>query len=763
MDGYIDYGEPLPTIDENLLLHEEAKILLAVCRELKSIVTVVELRHASRRGQPEDIIVVDFGDGTVSSRSASGVDVIERLALIYSPRIDENLPPYEVRALRRDFPITSHQNHVLAGEPASLCLYFEPWSALERTWTPHSHLRRISWWLRETSKGTLHREDQPVEPIYFSSREKLILPPDFGKTVSCAADESLNISELSFDENSGKAFYEGTFTKSSEGAKGAESIILNLPNIKSDVIENIPRSLGELDSQFQRKGASVIDEIRKQISRNPPLEISPARAGESRSTFIVLNIPRIRDLNSHIERFDSYGFLATVDLATIGISSGVLFKEPDSNKVYKDTAINSSAMAGEADDWKLIPIHPIDMKFRITPDFARIASGLSNDESMFRGVLAGVGALGSSLADTWSKEAWGEWTYIDDDTIEPHNIIRHLARDFHVGLPKVDVVKHLTDMNYAANQRSTLVVNGKINSQNNPAIQDAIRQSDLLIDVTTTLEAPRDLSNYPNTPRMASVFITPSGRDSVVLFEDNEKKIRLSALEAQYYRAILNEHWGDFHLAGNSRNLWVGAGCRDVSFILSHELIQLHAAILSKQVRQISKRPSSSINIWISDNDTGSVQAVSIPTHAVITKSCDDWSVRWDEGLQEKITNLRLQNLPNETGGILLGYLDQKLKLIYVVDASNASADSVCKPSSFIRGEAGVLESVEAAEKRTAGIVSYIGEWHSHPSNISPTPSELDIKLLATQAEKMGLDGLPCLMIIVGADGEISCSLSQAY
>lgn len=39
-----------------------------------------------------------------------------------------------------------------------------------------------------------------------------------------------------------------------------------------------------------------------------------------------------------------------------------------------------------------------------------------------------------------------------------------------------------------------------------------------------------------------------------------------------------------------------------------------------------------------------------------------------DEGLVKKIRALRTQGLPNETGGILLGYYDFNVKAIVIVD-----------------------------------------------------------------------------------------------
>ena len=85
----------------------------------------------------------------------------------------------ELLALRRDFPVLSHQNHGPLGGPADLCLYFEPPASVSRTWTPQNFLRRIQWWLEQSAKGALHAADQPVEQLFFVTGRELVLPWNF--------------------------------------------------------------------------------------------------------------------------------------------------------------------------------------------------------------------------------------------------------------------------------------------------------------------------------------------------------------------------------------------------------------------------------------------------------------------------------------------------------------------------------------------------------------------------------------------------------
>jgi integrative and conjugative element protein (TIGR02256 family) len=107
---------------------------------------------------------------------------------------------------------------------------------------------------------------------------------------------------------------------------------------------------------------------------------------------------------------------------------------------------------------------------------------------------------------------------------------------------------------------------------------------------------------------------------------------------------------------------------------------------------------------------------------------------------------------------MLLGVTDTKSMTILMVDALSAPVDSQASPCHFIRGKEGQQEALEACHQRTANIVDYIGEWHSHPRGCPSTPSQDDRNLLASLTRKMSADGLPMLMVIV-AEGSIGFNL----
>ncbi|WP_157660684.1 Mov34/MPN/PAD-1 family protein [Burkholderia ubonensis] len=750
-----------------MLMHEESRRLLAACQQHPAF-DVVELLRLEGNETPGQVlqavdgIVVECCDGTVPSRNAAGIKNRERLLLLHGPELS---PPHDVRTLRTDFPATAHQNVVPDGEPSSLCLYFEPWSSVERSWTPAKHLQRILWWLRETALGTLHRSDQPLERLHFVSPYQIVLPADFGERAATHA-EVLHLARA-WSRTDGTVLRGMLQPKGAGQAQnedtGLDTLVVTAPQMVPTRIERYPATLGALHDQLVRYGSELLSPLVDAAKRAAPSTGLRIQDRNAKHTLLLLHVPLARSKTDVPERIDVSGFIVhDATLAQLGIACGAYIDGKD-GKAYESRNLGlpgSTAIAAQNDDaWRHLRVEPADVRVVFSLNDARRASGISVEGAEFLGVLAGVGALGSCMAELWSREGWGNWSYIDDDILHAHNIVRHVGKDQHIGWSKVDAMLDVVVRNWPT-ARKPKAIAAKVNDFANQEVMDAVSAASLVVDATTTLEVPRDLSDRDAMPRMASAFLTPSGQGSVLLLEDTARKIRLSSLEAQYYRAILNCAWGASHLVGHQGSYWVGAGCRDLSGVLSQEVVQLHGATLARQIRLLSGRPEAQIRVWSMHKDSGALAADVVRAEASLHSHLGEWSVIWDEGLERKLRDIRTGGLPKETGGVILGYIDQKRKAIHIVDVLSAPSDSDASQTGFTRGAAGVKEAIEHASMLTANIVGYLGEWHSHPRHSSATPSIADAALLAYLAETLTMDGVPALMVIVG-ETDISISLGE--
>ncbi|STR45167.1 Mov34/MPN/PAD-1 family protein [Iodobacter fluviatilis] len=767
---YYSLGDVLPDLDPNKLEYEDSRRLLAACFRHPAF-EVVELRRIERQSAVGDTtnvidgIVVECCDGTVPSRNAVGIKNREPLLLLHGSDL---LTHHEVLALRAQFPITPHQNSVPYGAPSSLCLYFEPWSAVARTWTPATHLQRILWWLRETALGTLHRSDQPLERLHFVSPFQIVLPADF----ATRAEMHSEILQLAVARSrSNGTILRGEFESKEDvtvqgDSTGLDTLLVTLPAIVSVQIERYPVTLGALHDQLIRYGSELFSPLVEAAKKVLPTSGLPSQSAHAKNTLLLLRVPMARSANTEPERIDVSGFIVRdADLAQLGIACGAYFDGRD-GRVYLNNEAQIAAIAALAgistesiDAWRGLAIEPVDVRCTFSATDARHASGIGNQGTDFKGVLAGLGALGSTMAELWHREGWGNWSYIDDDILHAHNIVRHIGKDLHIGWAKVDVAVNMAELSWPTGTKPK-AISAKVTDFENIEVCNALSSASLLVDATTTLEAPRDLSEQIDRPRAVSVFLTPSGRDSVLLLENSDKSICLSSLEAQYYRAILQRDWGPSHLDGHQGSYWVGAGCRDLSAVLSLEVIQLHGAMLARQVRFLTALPEAQIRVWSMDDATGALAVDNV----LVEKSREDvfgkWRVIWDDGLLKKLREFREISLPNETGGVVLGYFDQKRKAIHVVDVLPAPTDSEENGTTFVRGAHGLKDALERSALLTANIVGYLGEWHSHPKFASARPSSEDVKLLTYLANTMAMDDVPVLMIIVG-ENDVTISFGE--
>jgi len=156
------------------------------------------------------------------------------------------------------------------------------------------------------------------------------------------------------------------------------------------------------------------------------------------------------------------------------------------------------------------------------------------------------------------------------------------------------------------------------------------------------------------------------------------------------------------------------------------------------------------IRVWQRDPVRGAVGVhdVSVLPERRITLGDLDLSI--DDGVEQQLRDMRREGFPNETGGILLGYYDFNVNAVVIVAGLPSPPDSEASRDSFKRGIAGLAEAVKEASARTAGVVNYIGEWHSHPPGYGASPSRRDLVQLVHLALSMADDGLPAVQLIVG-------------
>lgn len=714
-------------------------IFLAAQRN-RDFTVVGLLKRAPGTGRALEIIVVDAESDRVPPDNPPGILYRERLAICVP---DDSRQLLEVLALRRDFPVMIHQNQGVVGAPASLCLYFEPATVVLRTWTAPKFLRRIQWWLESSARGELHPSDQPVEHLFFSSRYELVLPWNFAELRKCGENKLLFHSTPERVDG-GITFFVNAKTPNNSEVRNSEVRVacfeFTLPPVVHGFIEQNPSDLGSLIDFLTQRGVDLRARLQPEIAGR--VGTSGADRSEDESfTIVLLHVPVVRTAGGPVERTTHRAFAMVLGALGLGEKLGALFEHR--GKLY-----NASGILGktESSDWRQQLVMTMEVLHGNSAEAARAQSGIK--EAGPTGVLIGAGTLGSALLNFWGRGGWGDWTVVDNDHIKPHNLSRHIAYSEAVGYPKATVVKVMHDRFANGATKVAEVVADALRIADD-VVAKPLAAAQLVVDASATLEYPRLASSVEGIGRHMSVFLTPNGNSSVLLAEDAKREHRLRTLEAQYYRAVVNNSWGSAHLKGLS-NFRSGASCRDISVVMPYSRVMTHASTLSEQVQYAITVPSALIRIWSRNPESGTVTFHDEPVHSERSLDFGNLVVYYDEGVEKRLIELRNAALPKETGGVLLGYFDLPLKTVCVVDCVAAPADSKATEVGFERGTDGLYALIEEVSRRTVGVVGYIGEWHSHPMGHTATASKDDIIQLVHLAQSMADDGLPAVQLIVG-------------
>jgi hypothetical protein len=728
--------------DPEQLTLPRARALVAAVRDAGDFTLVQLLSHTVPGVPPIEVLVVDVQCDGVPSRNPAGIQYRERLAL-YVPEDPGAL--VEVFALRKSFPVLMHQNHGTRDGSASLCLYFEPTRTVTRTWTPQRFLRRIQWWLEQSAKGELHPADQPVEHLFFASKYELVLPWNLDALRSTAGVK-MAVTRSKARPDGGRTFFLRPVGDGGNEPAGSASLIeLTLPPVVQGFVERDPGTLGGLADMLSQRGVQLLPPLIAALSDGVGSAGVPAGTAES-FVVIVVHIPLVREAGGAVQQVSRRAFLVLGGVRELGVKTGALYLL---DKKYFAELQGSVLARAPATEWKSEPIFPMSVLQFPDSGAARRQSNVHVEGP--RGALVGAGSLGSAMLNLWTRAGWGHWSVIDKDHVKPHNLVRHTAFSQHIGELKCDVVSELCG---AATEGAATVtaIRGDACDAGASAVKEALMTGTLVVDASAALEYPRQASFQDALPRHVTVFVTPAGNGAVLMFEDKARSMRLRTLEAQYYRALIRQAWGERHLEGNLGTYWSGASCRDISVAMPYSRIAVHASTLAEQVMFLAQSDEACIRVWERDPGTGGVSVHDVMPTTERRLDFGDLAVFYDDGLAAYLKALRLAALPNETGGVLLGYHDFNVGAIVLVDALPAPSDSHASPGSFERGTSGLTKAVQDASARTAGIVSYVGEWHSHPRGHSAKPSRDDLIQLAELSLGMHDDGLPALQLIVGED-----------
>lgn len=680
-------------------------------------------------------VVIDV-DVEVGQIAVVDIRRTERLAIGFGAA-DSDWP--QALSLRPDFPRDLiHLMVVPVSDPVALCLSEETWSEARRRWTPAGYIRLIRRWLIDTAEGVLHRDEQIVEPFMPIAAARAIVPAATFATANVG--RLMSGARIAGSAEEGRPVYRFEFDNGTDSPAFIATVMSTAPRLHG-VLHRPPLSLAELLALFEEGdpgfNTRFDDAVRSWLNR------PGVRAAH---LLLLIQAPMLRVEGGEVERIDHWGFLLHKDVREVGIALDL----------WTEAAGNAGPVhfgRKEGPYGVDVAVEPVNVTMALDAGSAAAYNG--REPSGQRIAAIGAGALGSQVLANLARMGELPDAVIDEDRLMPHNLARHAAWDENlVGWTKVEAAR-LMDERFrerATPMQSLRADASRLQAAGGDPVETVLANADIVLDMAASVAVSRRLARDGGTGgRRLSIFLSPSGFDLVVLAEDTERQVRLDELEMGYYAAVAGDAMLDGHLVLPAGRRYARS-CRERSSLVPQTAVALHAAIATESVFAAFSDTSASAAVWRLDRETMQVRRITLDARPMRSFAIDGWTVMVCERLLDELAAQRVERLPSETGGVLLGEFDLDRKLVYVVHYLPAPPDSIEEPSGFVRGTAGLDQAIATICDRTLGMLRYVGEWHSHPDGIRAQPSGDDVLLYAHLALGMEIEDRPAIMLIIGAD-----------
>jgi Prokaryotic E2 family A/ThiF family/Prokaryotic homologs of the JAB domain len=764
------YLEQLPRLPAALLSQPIQEALLELQKAYPN-------QQISAHGQEDAKFAFVFLKVDVSLPSRGAVDDLDIRSL--EPvflAIDRRLYPFKAPfaySNRPDFPKGKlpHINPGLDDLPANFCLHrgnLDEWFAEH---TIVDLVERIKGWLRDAAAGLLVRSNDGFEPLRLDGLKGIF---QYDPT-------PLRRHILShWETGGGSSFcwlgFEIPNNTEINPFESGENCQLNLIAIHGDSIPEDFLKVAECFKDLHLKSSLV--------SRWSIGVLVWAESGRVYPEYFT-------ELPNSFSDFELW-----VDGLGVPANKAVAAYRSDANQLYDALPIivalrRPQVLLGSNSDIELLNfildlrVHPLansssvtvfGHRTPLTPQRAREISSITTEPQWGRTALFGCGALGSKIALHFARSGQTKLDLIDPDGLTTHNLVRNGLLANRLGQNKA----------YALKQEINAIF------QNDPSLDIAVFKSSLeefligenkerllncswIFDATasrTALEALccADLLARPDCFRCE---IADGGGIGLVTIEGPGRNPRLDDIQAQLFDLSLDDpslsRWlqearneREGRVGSHMEQIVLGLGCRTETLKLSDDIISFHASTFAMEFRQLNEQGL--------DRQTGGLRIVKLnvpemPSTAIekfeilpvkvvpnANQKGTGWEMRLKHGLAEQMQTELDRNRPKETGGLLIGMINFKRKIVYVTRLLEAPKDSVGSGQCFVRGIMDLPEDIDAITEASGGLLGYVGEWHTHP-NGSRKLSIRDKQAITQLRQQLEPSGLVTLVILVTDEG----------
>jgi hypothetical protein len=207
--------------------------------------------------------------------------------------------------------------------------------------------------------------------------------------------------------------------------------------------------------------------------------------------------------------------------------------------------------------------------------------------------------------------------------------------------------------------------------------------------------------------------------------------------------------------------VFIGDNCASFTMPMSDSTVSRASAMMAMQVERwlVDGIPEhGGLYVGLAQSIGMQWDTIEVPPPVVLEPSgLGTWQVRVASHLVTQMRADAQKWAPLETGGALLGHVDDFTKTITLAALVDAPPDSQRSESEFKLGIEGLETNLRSTWVDSIGYLRYVGTWHSHPMGGKHSGTDKNtLRRLAVFAA-----GAPMLSLVLAPEG-LHCAVASA-
>ncbi|AQQ26185.1 ThiF family adenylyltransferase [Burkholderia cenocepacia] len=417
-------------------------------------------------------------------------------------------------------------------------------------------------------------------------------------------------------------------------------------------------------------------------------------------------------------------------------------------------------------------VHPAFHAHSLSPELLARTSGIPSAATSKSLIVLGCGSVGSKIAMQLGRAGFGSVTFVDNESMSPHNAARHaLIGRASVLVPPRKAALMKTAFESLSHLQSRAFDTDAVTLLVDPA-QFAVTvppDTTLIVDATASLQVlaaeTQSVALNQSSARLARIAMYGQGHCVAVLLEGLGRAGRVDDLTAFLFERCRFVPELRASIAGDTSEptrIFVGDNCRSLTMPMSDAVVSRSASLAGLQLERwlVDGFPEeATLCAGISDAEgLGMAWTRTSLGPTTVLGVADDggWSIRILHQVAQAIHDDALRWGALETGGALVGRISFENRTITIAGLVDAPLDSVRETGRFVLGTNGLVQNLRAANAASLGYLAFIGTWHSHPKG--GAHSGIDRNTLSGIAEDAG--GLPAVSLVWTPTG-LTCAVDR--